>query len=99
MNPNYSLNITYEYLCPILQEIMTDPVIAADGHTYQRESITAWIQRGNRRSPLNGNNLSHTILIQNLFAKNVIREYRNQLPDLEEIRKEEIRSNLEECII
>ena len=29
-------------LCPISMELMTDPVIAADGHTYQRKSITVF---------------------------------------------------------
>ena len=30
-------------LCPITQELMADPVIASDGHAYEREAIlTAW---------------------------------------------------------
>ncbi len=31
------------YMCPITCEIMTNPVIAADGHTYHKESITEWL--------------------------------------------------------
>lgn len=29
-------------LCPITQEVMTDPVIAQDGYTYERAAITEW---------------------------------------------------------
>lgn len=34
------------YLCPISQELMSDPVVACDGHTYERQSITEWLQVG-----------------------------------------------------
>lgn len=37
-----------ELVCPISQVLMTnDPVIAADGHTYERSAIEAWYQRQN----------------------------------------------------
>jgi hypothetical protein len=31
-------------LCPIGQTIMNDPVVAADGHTYERKNILQWFQ-------------------------------------------------------
>lgn len=31
---------------------MREPVIAADGHSYEKEAIEDWIQKGNTRSPL-----------------------------------------------
>jgi hypothetical protein len=34
-----------EIICPITLKIMTDPVIAADGHTYERSAISEWIER------------------------------------------------------
>jgi hypothetical protein len=35
-----------ELVCPISQVLMTDdPVIAADGHTYERSAIEAWFQK------------------------------------------------------
>ena len=35
-----------ELICPISQVLMTDdPVIAADGHTYERSAIEAWFQK------------------------------------------------------
>ena len=35
--------------CPISLEVMRDPVIAADGHSYERASIEQWLRT--RRSP------------------------------------------------
>lgn len=32
------------FLCPISHELMTEPVVASDGHTYQRQAIVQWIQ-------------------------------------------------------
>ncbi len=43
MISNDETNSPEEYLDPITLEIMTDPVITADGNTYQRESITEWL--------------------------------------------------------
>lgn len=31
-----------EFLCPITFELMIDPVIASDGHTYERSAIEKW---------------------------------------------------------
>ena len=43
---------TDEYLqCPISHEIMTDPVVASDGHTYERNNIKEWLRR-DRVSPI-----------------------------------------------
>jgi hypothetical protein len=75
------MNIPQDYLCPISQEIMTDPVMAADGQTYDRKSIEKWLSKKTGRSPLNGSSLSNTTLIDNLFARKIIREYQSRLPD------------------
>lgn len=69
-----------EYLCPITKEIMTDPVVAADGQTYQRQSILEWFSRGNRRSPLSGTILSDIKVFDNITLKKIIREYQNKVP-------------------
>lgn len=39
--------------CPITHEVFTDPVVAADGHTYERSAIEQWFQSHNT-SPLTG---------------------------------------------
>jgi len=43
-----------EYLCPISQDWMSDPVTASDGHTYERTEITKWFLTCER----NQNNLT-----------------------------------------
>jgi SUMO ligase MMS21 Smc5/6 complex component len=40
-----------EMVCPITFKIMEDPVIAADGHTYERSAIQEWIERATRGAP------------------------------------------------
>ena len=42
-------------ICPITQELMTDPVVAPDGQCYQREAAEEWFcKRGSRKSPITG---------------------------------------------
>jgi uncharacterized protein YegL len=36
-----------EFMCPISMDLMTDPVIGTDGHTYERTAITEWITSHN----------------------------------------------------
>ena len=42
-----------EFLCPITHEAMRDPVVAQDGHTYEREAIETWFGTQNT-SPVTG---------------------------------------------
>lgn len=39
------------FTCPITMELMTDPVVAADGHLYERGAIETWLKTHNT-SPL-----------------------------------------------
>ena len=34
-------------VCPITQEVMEDPVITSDGHTFERSAIEAWLGKNN----------------------------------------------------
>lgn len=34
-----------EYCCPLTLQLFEDPVVAADGHTYDREAIEQWFDR------------------------------------------------------
>jgi hypothetical protein len=40
-----------EFVCPITNDIMREPVIDADGHTYEWSAILHWLQM-NPRSPI-----------------------------------------------
>jgi len=50
--------------CPITGISMINPVVAADGHTYERHAISRWLQTSNR-SPLTGEVLAHVELVPN----------------------------------
>ena len=57
---------------------MVDPVIAADGHTYERAAIAAWLQQ-HHTSPVTGAPLPHPRLVPNLLIKNAIANQRSEL--------------------
>lgn len=63
-----------EFVCPITHALMTDPVVAADGNSYERLAIEAWFRRGRPSSPLTNELLPHTSLIPNNSLKKVIRD-------------------------
>ena len=39
------------FVCPVSQALMKDPVVAADGYTYERASIEEWIRQAGGRTP------------------------------------------------
>ena len=50
--------------------LMVDPVVAGDGHTYERANIEIWLnQKGNVRSPKTGERLSTKEVMPNRLAK------------------------------
>lgn len=38
-------DVPNELICPITGDIMVDPVVASDGHSYEREAIEEWFRR------------------------------------------------------
>ncbi|XP_037103349.1 WD repeat, SAM and U-box domain-containing protein 1 isoform X1 [Syngnathus acus] len=65
-----------EFLCPITRELMRDPVLAADGYSYEREAITMWIHTKNRSSPMTNLPLLTTLLTPNHTLKMAIARWR-----------------------
>ena len=57
------------FLCPITQSPMSDPVIAADGHTYERTAIERWFGAGRLTSPVTNEPVTSTRLLQNHTLK------------------------------
>ncbi|WJX30592.1 hypothetical protein P8452_19112 [Trifolium repens] len=39
------------FICPILQDGMEDPCVAADGYTYDRSAIEKWLQKNDKVGP------------------------------------------------
>ncbi|XP_057768225.1 U-box domain-containing protein 34 isoform X2 [Salvia miltiorrhiza] len=62
------------YYCPILQEIMDNPFIAADGFTYEHYAIKAWLDRHDV-SPVTKQKLQHKMLIPNHMLRSAIQEW------------------------
>ena len=61
-----------------LQGVMVEPVIAADGHTYERAAIATWLQHNNI-SFVTHAPLPHRRLVPNLLIRNAIANQRSQL--------------------
>ena len=62
-------------ICPITQEVMEDPVVCADGHSYERSAIEKWLQTKST-SPSTNAPLLHKNLVPNHALRNLIAEAR-----------------------
>ncbi|OMO67754.1 hypothetical protein CCACVL1_20337 [Corchorus capsularis] len=63
------------FLCPILQEIMHDPQVAADGFTYEGEALRGWLENGRETSPMTNLTLSHLHLTPNHALRQAIQDW------------------------
>jgi len=72
-----TIEMPHEYICPITQEIMHDPVVAADGHSYERSAITQWLNDGHRLSlsPMTGKRLQHKELTPNHALRKLTQDF------------------------
>lgn len=68
--------IPASYKCSITCEIMTDPVVCADGHTYERTAIEKWLKKNNT-SPITRQKLASRNFLPNYALKSAIAEWRD----------------------
>ena len=68
-----------DFVCPITCSTMEDPVVASDGHSYERSAMQDFLQRGNGRSPLTRVPLDPGVLIPNHNLKRRIREHGEEM--------------------
>uniref|UniRef100_A0ACD5VRQ1 Uncharacterized protein n=1 Tax=Avena sativa TaxID=4498 RepID=A0ACD5VRQ1_AVESA len=61
--------------CPISLDLMRDPVVAASGQTYDRESIDRWFGSGKSTCPKTGQVLASLDLVPNKSLKNLISKW------------------------
>ena len=61
-------------MCPIGLELFTDPVIGADGHTYERKNITTWL-RAHGTSPLTRQPMDRNSLRPNHVVRKLVDEF------------------------
>ena len=64
--------------CPITCSTFEDPVIAEDGHTYEREAIIKWIQSGGT-SPITRMTLTIDGLRPNYIVQKLVQDFRHAI--------------------
>mmetsp|Transcript_100607 Transcript_100607/g.224852 ORF Transcript_100607/g.224852 Transcript_100607/m.224852 type:complete len:192 (+) Transcript_100607:157-732(+) len=65
-------DIPHEFKCPIVLTVMQDPVLAADGYTYEREAILRWFASGNSHSPMTNAPLASQEVLPNFALRSQI---------------------------
>jgi len=61
-----------QFLCNIMQAPMRDPVVTADGHTYDRVNIQRWFDQGKRTSPMTNRTLENRSVLPNFALKSLM---------------------------
>uniref|UniRef100_A0A453SCG1 RING-type E3 ubiquitin transferase n=1 Tax=Aegilops tauschii subsp. strangulata TaxID=200361 RepID=A0A453SCG1_AEGTS len=63
------------FICPISQEVMDDPCVAADGHTYERRAIEAWLEE-HKISPITKHMLPSLTIIPSHSLHEAIQQWK-----------------------
>ncbi|KAI9127288.1 hypothetical protein K1719_001847 [Acacia pycnantha] len=69
------ISIPKDFCCPITLDLMRDPVIISTGQTYDRSSISRWIEDGHCTCPKTGQMLGSTRLVPNRSLRNLIMQW------------------------
>ncbi|GAB4813033.1 hypothetical protein N2152v2_000079 [Parachlorella kessleri] len=59
-------------VCALTGKRLTDPVIAADGYTYERQALAAWLQRGSSQSPVTGRAMAPGLVRPNFAVRELL---------------------------
>lgn len=57
---------------------MQDPVVAADGFTYEAEALKGWLDSGHDTSPMTNLKLPHSNFVPNHALRSAIQEWFKQ---------------------
>ena len=68
----------HSFVCPISMETFRDPVVTADGETYERACIQRHLDGGRMTSPLTNARLKSRALVPNTAMRRAIQEWRDQ---------------------
>jgi len=89
-----------EFLCPITREVMTDPVVAEDGHSYERFAIRQWFSEGKSTSPKTGLQMPGRVLIANhAMRAQIMTENERRASGMPENRTEPYDSDSKQCVM
>ncbi|KAK9048848.1 hypothetical protein SSX86_032186 [Deinandra increscens subsp. villosa] len=75
VEPENHQQVPSYFVCPIFQEVMKDPYIAADGYTYEEDAIKGWLNSGHKTSPMTNLKLDHCDLLPNHALSYAIQEW------------------------
>ena len=73
MSEESSRSLPSSFFCAISHSVMRDPVVCADGMTYERAYIESWLLQHDT-SPLTNQPLAHKLLVPNIALKQAIGE-------------------------
>lgn len=86
IDDNDFLNLEKNFICSITLEPFENPVVAADGNTYENDALKEWFEKNklNRRiiSPLIGNYLKDEKLVPNINLKSLMTNMRENFNNL-----------------
>jgi len=97
-----NINILFErnrtlrsLICPITLDVYVDPVVAADGNTYERKAIEEWFKKSGEapRSPMTNEPLPNTNLIPNHFVRSIIPDHASLFEEAEEEERQLLLQN------
>jgi hypothetical protein len=66
--------VLHEFLCPLTKLIMFDPVMTADGISFERKAIESWMDKHDF-SPITGEKMGSKILLPNFALKQLIKDF------------------------
>ncbi|KAG7535588.1 Protein kinase domain [Arabidopsis thaliana x Arabidopsis arenosa] len=66
------------FMCPILQEVMKNPHVAADGFSYELEAIEEWLSMGHDTSPMTNLRLDYQMLTPNHTLRSLIQDWHSK---------------------
>ena len=74
-----SVQVPESFICPITHDIMTDPYINKEGHSFEKVEILKWLEI-KQTSPVTQNPLSPTDIFPNRSLKDAIEEFKKNNP-------------------
>ena len=87
-----------ECVCPITLALMLDPVVASDGHSYERASIEE-VLRGSGLSPRTREVLDPYIIVPNRALRNRIEEHEAEQEELAQRGQDKILESLPASVV
>ncbi|RYE93324.1 MAG: hypothetical protein EOO77_45640, partial [Oxalobacteraceae bacterium] len=86
----------HAFLCPLTRQPYEEPVLAADGYTYEKKALEAWqLQQGDALSPKTLQTMKRRPAVPNAVLARTMREYREQgAADVLPERRDDWKDNL-----